>query len=544
MIRILSAMILLFALLSPARAGESRAMLAAQQILDQARTSATDCTRASEALVSILCAKQLRVGLRSYYPGFSVRDDNNTFSGFEVDIARRIADFLGVRLVPVAVDTKTRIPLVSDGDIDLVIATMSHSVQRDGEVRFVRPHYYASQSVVVGARDSTVHDWGDLVGRTVCLPSGALANMIFIRHHIRILTFAQPEQLLDALEFNECAFVTHDNTFFTKALTRPEWANRFAVKFSFAPMPWGMAVARSGATQFAALLDELSAAFHADGVFLRLARDHGLDDVFLRDEQRRWGSPRCIAADGTANANCAIPLVADTSDANDISMMAAPAAWLEVAAMDWLGLRLDLSTLKQRSTVGLLLEGAGYSLALVVGVVLTTAAFALSLAWLMTHGPTAMRLGVVGLTAIGQTSPLPLLLFFGFVVAGGVTQYSGFVALGAAVVVIGFYNGTNAAQAIRDAHQAVQGRSFLAAVSAAGIQLFAFLINATKGSPAAGMIGVPEFLNVTTDLTAYSRDRVAVYLMLLLFYTGLVLAVIALLSRLETWLGIFVRRSS
>ena len=58
------------------------------------------------------------------------------------------------------------------------------------------------------------------------------------------------------------------------------------------------------------------------------------------------------------------------------------------------------------------------------------------------------------------------------------------------------------------------------------------------------MIGVPEFLNVTTDLTAYSRDRVAVYLTLLLFYTGLVLAVIALLSRLETWLGIFVRRSS
>jgi polar amino acid transport system substrate-binding protein len=221
MIRILSAMILLFALLSPARAGESRAMLAVQQILDQAHTSATDCTRASEALVSILCAKQLRVGLRSYYPGFSVRDESNTFSGFEVDIARRIADFPGVRLVPVAVDTKTRIPLVSYGDIDLVIATMSHNVQRDGEVRFVRPHYYASQSVVVGARDSTVHDWGDLVGRTVCLPSGALANMIFIRHHIRILTFAQPEQLLDALEFNECAFVTHDNTFLYQGAHAP-----------------------------------------------------------------------------------------------------------------------------------------------------------------------------------------------------------------------------------------------------------------------------------------------------------------------------------
>jgi polar amino acid transport system substrate-binding protein len=543
MIRSISALLVLFALFLPARADESPAMTAAQQMLDQARASTAGCTQTSEVLVRILCAKQLRVGLRSYYPGFSVRDQSNAFSGFEVDIARRIADFLGVRLVPVVVDTKTRIPLVADGDIDLVIATMSHNVQRDGEVRFVRPHYYASQSVVVGARDRTVHDWDDLVGQTVCLPSGAISNIVFIRHHIRILTFDQPEQLLDALEFNECAFVMHDNTFFAEALMRPNWANRFAVKFGFAPTPWGMAVARSGAKQFAALLDELSVAFHVDGVFLRLARDHGLDDVFLLEEQSRWALPRCIAADGMVEANCLIPPV-DTSDANDVSMMAAQAAWLEKAATNWLGLRLDLSPLKHQSAIGLLLEGVGYSLALVVGVVLTTTAFALSLAWLMTHGPTAMRLGVAGLAAIGQTSPLPLLLFFGFVVAGGVTQYSGFVALGAAVVVIGFYNGTNAAQAIKDAHQAVQGRSFLSAVSAAGIQLFAFLINATKGSPAAGMIGVPEFLNVTTDLTAYSRDRVAVYLLLLLFYTGLVLAVIALLSRLETWLGNFVRRSS
>jgi ABC-type amino acid transport substrate-binding protein len=207
MIRSISALLVLFALFLPARADESPAMTAAQQMLDQARASTAGCTQTSEVLVRILCAKQLRVGLRSYYPGFSVRDQSNAFSGFEVDIARRIADFLGVRLVPVVVDTKTRIPLVADGDIDLVIATMSHNVQRDGEVRFVRPHYYASQSVVVGARDRTVHDWDDLVGQTVCLPSGAISNIVLIRHHIRILTFDQPEQLLDALEFNECAFV-------------------------------------------------------------------------------------------------------------------------------------------------------------------------------------------------------------------------------------------------------------------------------------------------------------------------------------------------
>src|SRR6185503_14416934 len=105
----------------------------------------------------------------------------------------------------------------------------------------------------------------------------------------------------------------------------------------------------------------------------------------------------------------------------------------------------------------------------------------------------------------------------------------------------------HSAQRRRAAMQAAppgpQQRSFMGAVSVAGIQLVAFLINAAKGSPAAGMIGVPEFLNVMTDLTAYSRDRVWVYLILLVFYTGLVLAVIFMLSALESRLAAAVRRN-
>jgi ABC-type amino acid transport system permease subunit len=56
------------------------------------------------------------------------------------------------------------------------------------------------------------------------------------------------------------------------------------------------------------------------------------------------------------------------------------------------------------------------------------------------------------------------------------------------------------------------------------------------------MIGVPEFLNVMTDLTAYSRDRVVVYLVLLVFYTGLVLIVIVGLTRLELRLEAAMQR--
>jgi len=521
---------------------EDRSAAAARQILDDARAEAArDCSRPAGVLVRVLCNRQLRVGLRTYYPGFSVRDASGGFAGYEVDVARHIADFLGVRLVPVAVDPKTRIPLVASQDIDLVIATMGHTVQRDDQVTFIRPHYYQSQTVIIGPTDRQITGWDDLTAQTVCLPVGASSSCSSARHHIRILTFDRPEQLLDALAFHQCAFIVHDNTFFAGLLANPQWSSHFNVKFGFAPQPWGMAVARRGAAAFASLLTDLSIAYHADGVFLDLARAHALDQVFLAQEQQRWSSPGCITASGTADASCLIS-PADDSDAADTSRFAGRATWLEGVASQWFGLQLNLSLLQHQSTVDLLLGGITYSLALVSGTLLATTGFALAFARLMGSGPLVVRRAVGAVTAIGQTSPLPLLLFFGYVVAGGLTQYTGLVALAVAILVIGFYNGSNAARAINEAYQAAQQRSFLDAVSAAGIQLVAFLINATKGSPAAGMIGVPEFLNVMTDLTAYSRDRAAVYVVLLVFYTGLVLAVIFLLSVAETRLAITVER--
>jgi polar amino acid transport system substrate-binding protein len=527
------------------------ALAAAQRILDQARAAAVrDCAQSPDMLVRILCAKQLRVGVRTYYPGFSVRDAPGVYSGFEIDIARRISSFLGVRLVPVPVDPKNRIPMVASRDIDVVIATMGHTVQRSDQVSFIRPHYYESQTVVVGPKDRPEAGWEDLAGKTVCLPVGSSSNLEFVRHHVRILTFDRPELLLDALEFKQCTFIAHDNTFFAEFLADPRWSSRYEVKFHFSSLPWGMAVAKQGATQLAALLADLSVAFHANGLFLWMAQDNGLDTAFLLEEQRRWSTPGCVTKDGSIEARCLIsPL--DDSDTDTIGF-AVQAGWLKDMALRWFGIELDVSLLEHESTLNLLLEGVGFSLALVVGTLVATTVFALVFAWLMGSGPLLMCRAVSAVAAIAQTSPLPLLLFFGYVLAGGLTRYTGVIALFVAILVIGIYNGANAGRAIHEAYRAQRRpsglpvgsaqRSFVGAISVAGIQLVAFLINAAKGSPAAGMIGVPEFLNVVTDLTAYSRDRVEVYLVLLIFYTGLVLAVIFLLSSLEARLAMAVRR--
>jgi|GEM_PF-388593 len=526
----------------------SASLVAAKNLLQQARAaSAQGCTGESDALVRILCAGEIKVGLRTDYPRFSTRDTTGQFQGFEVDLARAIAEFLEVRLVPVAVEPRNRIPVLASGSADLVIATMGHTILRDGQARFILPHYYRSRTVIVGAHDTQVSNWDELrAGRTACVPLGASFNILLAQRHVRLMTFETPLQLADALNFNRCAIIVHDDTYFMSRLADAGWAERFGIKFDFAPLPWGMAVARTGSHDLGQLLGMLSVGFHADGVFRNLAAAHRLDLSFLDQQRTRFSTPACVQSDGLPSPDCLIP-PADTSTDDRPTSFAGSLTNIEARVRDWLGMGLDLSILKSVATFDLMIEGILYSLALICGSMVSTLCFSFGFAWAGRSPIAPVRWMVAGLSAVGQSTPMPLLMFFGYIVAGGVTYYSAWVALLTAILVLGFYNGSYTGRALIDARQALamnatgmispagqdSGAIRRGTIVVAWSQLVSFLVNATKGSPAADMIGVPEFLAVLTDLTAHLPDRVGVYLVLLVFYSALVLLVIQALAIIE-----------
>jgi hypothetical protein len=125
-----------------------------------------------------------------------------------------------------------------------------------------------------------------------------------------------------------------------------------------------------------------------------------------------------------------------------------------------------------------------------------------------------------------------LLLFFGYALVSTLFPYSTPIALLLSVIMIGLYNGSHAARAIADGHAALRARSadgtapFTEAVRGASVQMMSFLVNATKSSSIASMIGVPELLNALTDITSFTSERVMTYSFLLVFYSLLVLVVV------------------
>ena len=166
------------------------------RLLREARASLPEACAdpAADGLIRILCAGEIRVGVRANYPLFATSEGAER-SGYDIDVARAIASRLGVRPEWVSVRAATRIAALAEGDVDLVVATMGHNTQRDAQARFIRPHYYRSETIVVGPRETPVDDWRDLPGRSICVTVGNYANAQLVSQGARLMLFDDASRL-------------------------------------------------------------------------------------------------------------------------------------------------------------------------------------------------------------------------------------------------------------------------------------------------------------------------------------------------------------
>ena len=138
-IRALAAALLLAGIVIVAGAGAACAQeppdTALNHLLAEARSAGPgECSRPGiDRLARILCAGRIRIGVREYYPQFGTISGNERH-GYEIDVAQAIAGRLGVSIEFEKVKAATRIPMLASEQIDLVIATMGHNTERDGQV--------------------------------------------------------------------------------------------------------------------------------------------------------------------------------------------------------------------------------------------------------------------------------------------------------------------------------------------------------------------------------------------------------------------------
>jgi len=123
-------MLLMFCLAGPAAADDVNKQLAKSSIIDKVMRKGT-----------------LRVGLSTFVP-WAMQDKKGEWIGFEVDVARKLAEDMGVKIEFVPTKWEGLIPSLMTGKFDLIIAGMTGTPQRALKINFTQPYDYNGMNVV------------------------------------------------------------------------------------------------------------------------------------------------------------------------------------------------------------------------------------------------------------------------------------------------------------------------------------------------------------------------------------------------------------
>lgn len=96
----------------------------------------------------ILAAGELRVGLTGAQPPLNMRNRQGEIIGFEVDIARALADSMGLEMRLVPLPFTDLLGALERREVDLVISGMTITVERNARAAFVGPYLVSGKSLL------------------------------------------------------------------------------------------------------------------------------------------------------------------------------------------------------------------------------------------------------------------------------------------------------------------------------------------------------------------------------------------------------------
>ncbi|MBM9469213.1 glutamate ABC transporter substrate-binding protein [Nakamurella leprariae] len=118
----------------------------------------------------------LVVGIKYDQPGLGQQNPDGSFSGFDVEVAKYVAEQLGVPETGVTfkeAKSAEREGLIERGEVDLIVATYSITDARKEKVNFAGPYFVAHQDLLVRADNDTITGPESMGGAILCSVSGS-----------------------------------------------------------------------------------------------------------------------------------------------------------------------------------------------------------------------------------------------------------------------------------------------------------------------------------------------------------------------------------
>jgi glutamate/aspartate transport system substrate-binding protein len=146
-------------------------------------------SQAESVLDKIKQTGKITIGHREGAIHFGFYDKQGNWVGFSIDLGKRLVEELEkkfgkpVEYIKKPVNPKTRIPLVANRTIDIVMGSTTITLARDDVIDFSVPFFVTGTRLLV-PKGSPIRDFPDLAGKRVGVARGASANIKGLRDAI------------------------------------------------------------------------------------------------------------------------------------------------------------------------------------------------------------------------------------------------------------------------------------------------------------------------------------------------------------------------
>ena len=229
---------------------------------------------AGTTMAELSQAGAITIGTKFDQPGFGLRGLGDTPEGFDVEVGKGIAAQLGLsedQITWVEAPSSQREDLITQGSVDMVIATYTINDTRKERITFAGPYYVAGQQIMVGEAEDRLTGPDDLRANPdlkICSVNGSTPSEN-IREYLaspdQLVLFEVYDDCVTAMKNGQVQAMTTDNVILTGYVAENEGEFKL-VGEQFTEEPYGIGITK-GDVAFCEFINESLAEAESDGSY-------------------------------------------------------------------------------------------------------------------------------------------------------------------------------------------------------------------------------------------------------------------------------------
>ena len=175
----------------------------------------------------------ITIGIKFDQPGLG-QQVGNDYEGFDVDVARYIANELGYSNIEfVQAQTPQRETMIESGQVTMIVASYSITDDRKERVSFAGPYFIAGQDLLVRSDETSITGPEDLAGKKLCSVRGSTSaenlNNDYVDGGAQLQEYDSYSKCAEALASGAIDVFSTDNTILAGYAAQEQYQGQFKV---------------------------------------------------------------------------------------------------------------------------------------------------------------------------------------------------------------------------------------------------------------------------------------------------------------------------